>query len=128
MATRSTIAIVDENNEGRQIYCHWDGYLEGNGTTLMKHYTTIEKINKLMDLGDLSSLGENIDPPQGKEHSFDSKVDGVCVAYGRDRGEKDIEAKKFRNEPTRSEEFDYLFKNGKWHFRNLGREFVEISF
>ena len=65
MATRSTISVVDKRTEdgsGRTIYCHWDGYPENNGRILLESYTEAKKVNSLIDLGDISSLAENVSP------------------------------------------------------------------
>lgn len=82
MATRSTIAKLNDDGTLTSIYCHWDGYPEGVGSMLKKHYTDPHKINQLLTLGDISSLHEDI----GEQHDFDSGVD-VTTFYGRDRGE-----------------------------------------
>jgi len=59
MSTRSRIAIKTETGY-RSIYCHWDGYPTGVGKTLMDYWNTPERIHALMDLGDLSQLGDSI--------------------------------------------------------------------
>lgn len=87
MATRSAIGILNSNNV-RSVYCHFDGYLEGVGETLVNHYTDKKKINSLIDLGSISVLGEELEA-EG-EHTFREPEEGVTVAYGRDRGE-DVE-------------------------------------
>jgi hypothetical protein len=63
------------------VYCHWDGYPSHNGKILNAHYTERSKVQELMDLGDLSSLGPEI----GEKHNFDAPPKGQCNAYGRDR-------------------------------------------
>ena len=73
MATRSTIALEYADGTVDQIYCHWDGYLDNNGNILREHYMDPFKVQRLMDLGDLSSLGPNI----GAKHDFD------CPQIGR---------------------------------------------
>lgn len=101
MGTRSDIIVEGTDGKFRRIYCHWDGYLEGVGQTLFDHYTTQTKCEKLVALGSLSSLGEEI----GVKHSFDRPMAGskayeahwekygkMCTAYGRDRGETDVDA------------------------------------
>ena len=64
MATRSTIALELKDGRVRKIYCHWDGYLDHNGTILHNDYGNYDKIDQLTSMGDLSSLdseiGENI--------------------------------------------------------------------
>ena len=60
MATRSLIGI--ENNDGTitHIYCHFDGYVEGVGSELLKHYRTEERIREMLSHGDRSSLSEDV--------------------------------------------------------------------
>jgi len=100
MATRSTIAMKTPEGKVRAIYCHWDGYIDHNGKILIGNYTDPAKIKALIDLGDLSSLREEI----GEVQDFDAKykdepelplTDNWCLAYGRDRGETGIEAKTY---------------------------------
>ena len=113
MGTRSTIAIQNTDGTVTGIYCHWDGYLSHNGDILQKFYTTEEKVRALIALGDLSSLGEQI----GSKHDFNNAPDGECNAYGRDRGETNIDAKTCASWAAMLEdfgqEFDYLFVPGK---------------
>ena len=59
MATRSLIAISNNNGSFEAIYCHWDGYPRGVGKVLFEHYTDYEKIRKLIYTGDVSSFDEN---------------------------------------------------------------------
>ena len=119
MATRSIIGKLNENNTVTYIYCHYDGYYKGGvGQTLNEHYLNESKINDLLELGDLSVLGEEI----GFQQKFDDRkthVKGFCLAYGRDRGESDIEAhsislEEYINEDVRGEDYKYLYRDGKW--------------
>ena len=87
MATRSTIARLI-GNEVESIYCHFDGYPEGVGATLSAHYTDPLKIARLMSLGDVSVLAEEI----GESNDFDNPTDNVCLFYGRDRNEDGVDA------------------------------------
>ena len=48
MATRSKIAIEDQDGTVRSIYCHWDGYPSHHGPILLEHYTTQEKVESLI--------------------------------------------------------------------------------
>ena len=89
MSTRSYIGIRNTDGTVDYIYCHFDGYPEHNGKILTKHYTNINKINELLKLGDLSVLGEDI----GEQQSFNNRISGCCLAYGRDRGETNTEMK-----------------------------------
>ena len=130
MGTRSMIAIQNPySKDVRAVYCHWDGYLEHNGAILQKHYSNSPKVNNLIALGDLSSLGTQI----GEPHPFSKFVSdteefkalpkaeqerikaetealyehakdmGYCTFYQRDRGE-DAPFKVF---PTLAKATDY---------------------
>ena len=73
MSTRSNIGILNQDGTVDYIYCHFDGYLDHNGTILNENYNTEEKVRELISLGDMSALAETI------EHS---------VFYNRDRKER----------------------------------------
>jgi len=120
MATRSTIGIKNQDDSITLIYCHWDGYLEGVGKTLVKNYTNEQKIHQLISLGSVSSLGEEIIP--SSSHSFDSPQKGITVFYGRDRGETEgvnhpVTVKTLDEYKKYFEEYNYLWENGKWFYR-----------
>jgi hypothetical protein len=103
MATRSRIAIENQDGTVTSIYCHFDGYLSGVGKLLKEYYTTQPKVKALIELGDISSL--DMTPIS-------------TIAYHRDRGEdlnqstdKDIET--FFNGSI--EQYGYLFtKDNRW--------------
>jgi len=133
MATRSNIGIVNDNGSVTGIYCHWDGYPEHNGKLLLKHYNNSGIVNELMDLGDLSSLNKNL-YCDDNNHSFENPATGVCVAYGRDRGEKNADSKSFTNisefekyANRTTADYQYLFNNGKWQYRNHNGTWNELT-
>jgi hypothetical protein len=105
MSTRSRIAIETESGIVKSIYCHFDGYVSGVGKMLYNHYDK-EKLEKLIELGDISSLGESIEN---------------TVAYHRDRGE-DLHSTDYLNIEglfgncfRSGEEYAYyLNKDGVW--------------
>lgn len=121
MATRGNIAIVNEDGSITSIYVHYDSYPEYVGKILLNHYNDVGIINKLMELGDLSSLGEHL---YAAGHTWSVPIEGVCVAYGRDRGEKGVESRVFksieqynRNADNSGVNYQYLFDNGMWMYR-----------
>ena len=118
MATRGRIGMVLDNGTVASIYQHWDSYPCGLGATLLDNYKDKTKVEKLIALGDCSSVREEVDIPEGKTHTFDKPLDNVTVAYGRDRGEKNTEPRLDKNEKdfwnSDIEEYGYLFKDGKW--------------
>ena len=88
MSTRSYIGLLLDDGRVEAIYCHGDGYPSHNGFILNNFYCDIEKIKKLILLGDLSSLAEEI----GEKHDFDRCPPNWCNAYSRDRGEESVES------------------------------------
>jgi len=125
MGTRSTIAILLNDGTVNSGYCHWDGYLAHNGLILYKHYQDVNKVKELINLGSMSSLGPEVNPPKGVQHSYDKPYEGVTTFYGRDRGEDDQEPSAF---PSLEEyvkngdfqEYDYVFSEpeNKWYLLN----------
>lgn len=81
MATRSFISKLLPDGSVEGVYCHWDG--DTVGDVLKAHYTDPKKVDELLALGDISSLGPEI----GQKHDFDNPTPGYTVAYHRDRGE-----------------------------------------
>ena len=60
MSTRGLIAIEAADRSCRSIYVHFDMYPSGAGVCLAKHYKTPERVERLLALGDLSSLGDRL--------------------------------------------------------------------
>ena len=59
MGTRHIIAI--KNDDGvRSIYCQYDGHPAANGVTLSHFYADRNKINALMDFGDIGDLANEV--------------------------------------------------------------------
>ena len=68
---------------------------------------------ELIKLGSLSILHKNIGK-KTKFDGFDSSKEKQCLAYGRDRDEKDVEATSFKGLPGERQVWNYLFEDGKW--------------
>lgn len=120
MGTRSSIAIIKEDGSVSQAYCHWDGYVSHNGVILFSFYQNIDKIKKLISLGDMSVLRSEVDP--SGNHTFDNPQENVTVFYGRDRGESNTKAQQFKNvkeylEKGNFQGYDYVYKekSNKWY-------------
>lgn len=111
MATRSTIALEHADGSVQQVYCHFDGYIENNGKILQAQYADPDKLSKLIELGDLSSLGMDI----GTKHDFEYYGSDICTFYGRDRDEDNVEARRFENYDDyvtnlQAEEYNYILR------------------
>lgn len=124
MSTRSYIVIEKKRESGEKfyegVYCHSDGYPSYNGRILFENYKDRAKVEKLISLGDLSSLGEKIEPTEGSGHNFEysEREKGVCVFYNRDRGETDVDAKEITLEELAGDifiEYTYIYTlDGEW--------------
>jgi len=148
MGTRSMIAIQNPySKDVRAVYCHWDGYLEHNGSLLHKHYSNSSKVNNLIALGDISSLRPEI----GEKHAFsrletpmddeayDKLYGNMTTFYTRDRGED----APFQVFPTLAKacdhytwsEYFYCFKyskaddyqSGEWHYKTAGGRWKKLA-
>ncbi len=115
MATRSTISILNLDGTVNSIYCHWDGYIDGIGLTLLKHYNTRESINKLIAGGEISSLGsyvsdkmESFDPDKGEEYT-------VFYSYrGESKSAKTYSSIEEFEKNFGRQDFNYIFIDGVW--------------
>lgn len=126
MSTRSYICIEKDDGKYSGVYCHHDGYLTYNGAMLIDHYNNRQRVEKLISQGDLSALDERIDPDPRIPHSFDNRQEGVTVFYGRDRGEKGVEARDVKLEEIDSPdswiEYCYVYgKDDKWRYFECGK-------
>lgn len=112
MSTRSMIGRLNADGTITGIYCHSDGYLSHVGRILAEHYTDAAKVDALMSLGDLSVLDKEI----GEAHSFSARPEGQCNAYGRDRGERNVDARTFETMRAFADDYEYayLFVDGAW--------------
>jgi hypothetical protein len=106
MATRSYIGVRNTDASVDYIYCHFDGYPEHNGAILREHYSNINRVNELLNLGDLSVLGQFI----GEKMDFDKRIQDTCLAYGRDRGESNVGKKNSGyDELITDQNVDYVY-------------------
>ena len=131
MSTRVWIAKELDNGKYRSIYCHSDGYPSHTGMILLKHYDTEEKLDELLKLGDISIIGGILAPDPTKPHNRMLQQDGVTLAYGRDMGKKDVEAReRSYSAITTGTNCDhtYIFtRDQKWMFIKLGEPKLEVK-
>ena len=134
MATRARIGIKQKSGRIIASYQHWDGYPGGLGYNLCEHWEDAKKVTEAIKLGDSSKwhyiVGDKVD--------FDDRSNPMYevqnVYYGRDRGEKGVGYKIYKDEDdyfkhgfNSGEQYIYLMKDvgeknflGKpkmsWHF------------
>ena len=139
MSTRSFIGIKENNGTIKAIYCHHDGYVSYVGAILNRYYVDSEKVEQLMELGDLSVLGVN--PTDGGwscPKNFITNDEGFCsecLAY-RSRPEDDVDFREYKDEAEFLErvkatwaEYAYLFTDGEGLVNDLcdGSEFTSLT-
>jgi len=129
MATRSYIGIRNLDASVSYIYCHFDGYPDGVGATLTKHYADFNKVNELMKLGDLSTLGPEIGEKQNF-NDYNNLNKDWCLAYGRDRGEENVSVKQGKFDELivdQSVSYVYIFDGDYWEcFDTYSPELINL--
>jgi hypothetical protein len=124
MATRSLIGKLNSDGTVTCIYCHWDGYPSHNGVLLQEYWDTPFKVDQLLALGDLSSLGSEI----GEQQDFNgSRNRDWCMAYGRDRNQSNTGAKTVSREDFFGDgdyiDYFYLYNEDfEWECYHSGME------
>ena len=85
------------------IYHHWDGYIDGVGETLYKEYNNYDDALNLVLGGDVSTINDTYTPYAAREGEDWESVKTNAVD---------------ENHPC-EEDYDYMFKDGKWFVRSL---------
>ena len=120
MSTRSLIGIYDkEDGSVTASYCHYDGYLSGVGTTLVKSYNNEWDAANVASGGYLSSLGEDYTESKLKSANSDEAVNYASVVEYMKSGFDDYGV-----------DYLYLFDGETWFFcgnKNVGFEEVAIN-
>lgn len=117
MGTHALIGKKLPDGKVKYIEVHYDGYFSWTGRILRTFYRTEKRIDALLELGNLSSLGST---PYGKNLMPPKDLDQVhCRAYIRDFGYPD---KEYLPQTALNKEqfFDnagiaYLYEDGKWY-------------
>jgi hypothetical protein len=102
MSTRGRLGIQLSDGSILSIYNHFDSYPEGLGVKLVEHFNTKEKVQELVDLGDISCIWTNLGfnqetlpetgplpysargedcPPRLDANKYDYLADGEEYAY-----------------------------------------------
>lgn len=121
MATHSTISKLENDGSVKTIYCHWDGYIDHNGKLLKEHYYDEQKIDNLIELGNILILYKNIKPTL-ETHSFNTPEEDITISYYRD-GDKDLKILHFENIDEYFcinvfQEYNYIWIFGEWYLAN----------
>jgi hypothetical protein len=117
MATRGRIGLELADGSILSIYSHYDNYPEFVGLKLVEHFNTKEKVQELIDLGDISCLWTNAGwnnetllevgplPYSSRGEDCPPRLDADLCEYLL---------------PDNSEEYAYIFtQNGEWVCYNM---------
>lgn len=106
MSTRGRIGILNQDGSVDSIYCHHDSYLSHVGEVLINNYTKEETIRELLKLGDTSALAETIEKTKLDSYQYNGEdPSDTSMIHSENEG-------KFLQI---GEEYNYIFKNGKWY-------------
>jgi hypothetical protein len=120
MSTRSRVGLELADGSILSIYSHYDGYPEWAGRILRTHYNTRDKVEALVDGGDVSSLwtDDGFYTSEGKTQRgyygplhYSERGDDCPPRLDADLCEYLL--------PDNSEEYHYLFRNGEWVCYNM---------
>ena len=126
MGTRSRIGLQLEG-QIISVYHHWDGYPEWLGVTLEKKFNTREKVEELIDGGDMSSCDSEYGWDYNYINAEEVKREVSAPTYYSERGEdcppkisESITEYLDQTENTDGE-YAYLFDNGEWTCYEIGQ-------
>ena len=130
MSIRSMIGLKTGKTTCLSIYCHSNGWPAHNGAILLSAYDTEDKVRVLLGLGDLSRLG----PELGEKRDFNDRTHPEwCLAYGRDRGDRQhtaaVHGDCAEGMRTHYADYGYVFDpaTGSWQITSDGRIFMPLT-
>ena len=129
MGTRSRIGIQLADESILSVYCHYDGYPEFNGVKLVENFNTREKVESLVDGGDISCLWTNV----GWNNETLPETGPLYYSARGEVTEPRLDANLAEYMlPGIGEEYHFLFANSEWVCYNMNQfnyklpEVVEI--
>ena len=111
MSTRSRVGIKEKDGTVRSIYVHFDGYIAGVGKTLYESYRNADKIEQLINLGDMSSINSEVE----KCEPYNQRGEDLNIATDT------VESFK-KNWASCGEEYVYLYTDGRWMTNSIYKE------
>lgn len=111
MSTRSRVGIKEKDGTIRSVYVHFDGYVAGVGEILYEPYQDADKIEQLINLGDMSSIDSEIE----KCDPYTKRGEDLNIA------EDTVESFN-RNWTCCGEEYVYLYTDGRWMVNSVYKE------
>lgn len=108
MSTRCLIGYYNGNTDiVTYSYCHFDGYPDGVGKTLLKYYNTSTLAEQISQIGAFSTLEDTYEKTLANKYEEDMKCSEVWYC-----------------EYSRLDDFGvdylYLYRYGRWNFKPVG--------
>jgi hypothetical protein len=116
MGTRSMIGILNDNDTVTASYCHYDGYVDGVGKTLIESYNTNHEAKMVANGGYLSSLGPNYS--ESKESAVNADEAEIYINEAEFKSEADFNGA----------EYIYLWDGSDWLFQKVYGEYKHEGF
>lgn len=120
MGTPSMIGVLNEDGSVTATYCHYDGYLDGNGRTLVDVYNTLDKARAVAEVGYLSALSDDLEKDiKEAVHKNEKPVVYDSVEVYMNSGYNHASA-----------DYLYLFDGEAWFYAgrdNVDRRFEEVE-
>lgn len=117
MGTPSMIGYWDaETGEVKASYCHYDGYVKGNGATLLEHYNDDDAAWLVANGGYLSALDEDYEKARADAVHKDPAVHfGSVEAYLKDGFD------------YAGAQYSYLWDGEAWFVAGRGEKFTDVE-
>lgn len=121
------IIAVQNDDEIKAIYAQYNGHFYHTGRILMAYYATLDKVNSLIDIGDVVTIGRYPIPPQPHTKKEISMDDDICIAANPDDEQNVTVIAETMDDETlirKLSEFGptkfYLFRNNQWLYAQTG--------
>jgi hypothetical protein len=132
MGTRSLIGKQLSDGSILGVYCHYDGYPAYNGRMLRDNFDTVEKVNKLIDGGDMSCIWTNAGwnnetlPESGPLYYT---MRGESLESNAPQIYKDLNEFMVAADDNYGAEYTYHFVDGEWicHQLNVGPDYNMVK-
>jgi hypothetical protein len=133
MQITAMIGLVNKDGSVCAVYLHTNGSPMYAGRILLKAFDK-ESLEKLLNLGDLLVLGNNVVPVDQNAHSGFSPEKDTCIFYGRDRRQSNTSSCLYASVDDlkqHRQECDYFYLmnskkgEGKWYITDI-RESEEM--
>jgi hypothetical protein len=127
MATKARIAQVDESGHYKSICCHYDAYPKGIGKILITNYSTPEKLNEILNKGDLALLldtSEDSVKYEFRENTFTNNAHDNTPVIDIQLTDLFDRARSKWEDYIYLFDFDYEKKTGHWMIFSLNDDII----